>query len=347
MKKVSVIGHFAFGLQYLDGQTIKTKNLTNELIKLYGRENVISFDTHGSLKTLLKSPISVIKALKKSKNVIMIPAHNGLRIFGRLLPFFKKFFKGRKIYYVVVGGWLSKKLEKNKSLKRALKKFDGIFVETYTLERELIKQGFTNVSVAFNFKDLTPVSKDELVWCDTSQLKLCTFSRVMEEKGIELAVDAVKAVNKKLGYEAYTLDIYGQVDESQKEWFEILINKFDTSINYMGCVESSESVKVLKNYFALLFPTRFYTEGVPGTIIDAYAAGVPVISAKWESFADVVDDGITGIGYEFNNVLDLQQKLIDIAKEPSILNKLKTNCLGKSIFYTPSVAIKPIIDSFV
>ena len=53
---------------------------------------------------------------------------------------------------------------------------------------------------------------------------------------------------------------------------------------YCGIKDPKDSVKTLKNYFALVFPTRFYTEGIPGTIIDAYYAGVPVIASKWESF---------------------------------------------------------------
>mgnify|MGYP002519543662 CR=1 FL=1 len=32
-----------------------------------------------------------------------------------------------------------------------------------------------------------------------------------------------------------------------------------------------------------------YTEGVPGTIIDAYAAGLPIISAKWLNYGDILD----------------------------------------------------------
>ena len=58
----------------------------------------------------------------------------------------------------------------------------------------------------------------------------------------------------------------------------------------------------MKYYFALLFPTRFYTEGIPGTILDAYAAGIPVICSRWESCADVVDDGVTGITYPFEDM---------------------------------------------
>ena len=37
-----------------------------------------------------------------------------------------------------------------------------------------------------------------------------------------------------------------------------------------------------------------------------------MISSKWQSFNDIVDDHVTGIGYEFNNIEDLKQKLLDI-----------------------------------
>ena len=76
MKKVSVIGHFADGLEYLDGQTIKTKVITNELNKEFGLANVLRFDTHGGKKILLKAPIYVWRAMAQSKNVIVMPAHN-------------------------------------------------------------------------------------------------------------------------------------------------------------------------------------------------------------------------------------------------------------------------------
>ena len=45
-----------------------------------------------------------------------------------------------------------------------------------------------------------------------------------------------------------------------------------------------------------IFPTRFTTEGIPGSIIDSYYAGVPVLASKWNSFDDVIEDGKTGVG---------------------------------------------------
>lgn len=57
---------------------------------------------------------------------------------------------------------------------------------------------------------------------ESEPLPLCTFSRVMKEKGIEDAVNAVKSVNKYFGRVVYTLDIYGQVDSNQTGWFDNL-----------------------------------------------------------------------------------------------------------------------------
>ena len=341
MKQASVIGHFAVGLSYLDGQTIKTKIVTEELKKSFGADSIDIYDTHGGMKALIKAPFWVWKALKNSKNVIILPAHKGLRVFGRLLPMFRRFFKNRKIHYVVIGGWLPRKLEKEKGLAKALKKFDGIYVETETMKKALSDMGFRNILIMPNCKQLTALSESELVYQNNVPYKLCTFSRVNKEKGIETATDVVCKVNDALGYQAYTLDIYGPIDPTQTQWFdELKTNKFKNGIQYCGCVPADQSVEVLKNYFALLFPTHYSTEGIPGTIIDAYAAGVPVISAKWQSFSDVVEDGVTGVGYEFDSEEALECTLMNSLNNTEKLNDMKVNCLKKSLEYLPCNAVK-------
>ena len=151
--------------------------------------------------------------------------------------------------------------------------------------------GFCNIDVMPNCKSFETLKEKDLVYCEQEPYKLCTFSRVMREKGIEDAIEAVKAVNNHLRRPAYVLDIYGPIDSGQIEWFQTLQNSFPEYICYRGSVPSEKAISIIKEYFALLFPTRFYTEGIPGTIIDAYAAGVPVIASKWENFDDVIDDG--------------------------------------------------------
>ena len=95
----------------------------------------------------------------------------------------------------------------------------------------------------------------------------------------------------------------------------------------------------------LVFPTRFFTEGIPGTILDAYAAGVPVISSRWESFFDVVDDGYTGIGYEFGNKAELENLLERISHNPEIIVDKKYYCLRKAKEYVPKVVLHSLLEN--
>lgn len=60
-------------------------------------------------------------------------------------------------------------------------------------------------------------------------------------------------------------------------------------------VPFNQSTEVLKNYDALLFPTYYEGEGFAGTIIDAFAAGLPVIASDWKYNSEIIKQGITGV----------------------------------------------------
>ena len=111
------------------------------------------------------------------------------------------------MHYVVIGGWLPQLLERNNLLTIKLKKFDGIYVETHFMIKALQKLGLQNIRYLPNFKRLDILKEDQLVYCTSEPYKLCTFSRVIKEKGIEDAINSVKSINDNLGRIVYTLDI--------------------------------------------------------------------------------------------------------------------------------------------
>lgn len=345
MKKLCVIGHFGLGEELLNGQTIKTKNVTKELKRILGNDQVHIIDTHGGMKSYKSLPFKVFSALKNSENIVFFPAHNGVKVISPLLLIENIIFH-KKLHYVVIGGWLPSLVKKKRLLRYMLKKLDGIYVETSTMKKALEIQGFDNVIIMPNFKDLLILKANELNYEYNEPFKVCTFSRVMKEKGIEDAINAVSQINNEMGRIVLKLDIYGQVDSTQLEWFEGKKNNFPEFINYRGCVDPSKSVNTLKNYYALLFPTHFFTEGIPGTIIDAYAAGVPVIAARWESFDDIITDNVTGFGYEFDSFESLKEMLKFSVSNKKIFLSCKKECILKANEYMPSVAIKKLISNF-
>ena len=341
--KTVIVGHFGGTEKFLDGQTVKTKIVATELEK-----NLIikKIDTYGGKKGLFKTIFQLFSGIKDSRNFIMLPAHNGIKIFTPLLCILKLLFK-KKIHYIVIGGWLADFLQNKKSLKRQLQKFDFIYVETTTMKDALEEQGFTNIVVMPNCKNLKILTEAELVYPKNEPYKFCTFSRVMREKGIEEAIEAVARINEKYNRTVCTLDIYGQVDSTQTKWFDELKMTFPEYVKYIGIVDYDKSVDVLKDYFALLFPTKFYTEGIPGTLIDTYAAGVPVITALWQNSKDVFVEDITGWGYEFENT-EMFYSLVkkSIEKTEDFL-KMKKTCLEEAEKFMPEKTTEVLIQRLV
>lgn len=333
MKKVSVIGKFIAGAAAADGQSIKTRIVTQELEKALGADQVHCIDTYGWKKNPIKLFVRTFSAVQNSSNVVFMTDAGGIKVFPWLLLGVNLLGKCA-LHYVVVGGWLVGYLQKHRFIAGCLKRFQGIYVETEIMKAGMEAMGFQNVLLMPNFKNLSVLSEADISLCN-EPYKFCTFSRVMEEKGIADAANAVIAANRHYGRRVCTLDIYGQTDPGQTEWFEHLRSQFPPEIRYCGTVPYGQSTEVIKAYHALLFPTKFYTEGIPGTVIDAYSAGVPVVASRWESFQNVIDHGKTGIGYPFDKPDDLTRILIELIADPARIYNMKKNCLRDAAKYSP------------
>lgn len=333
--KVVVIGKFGAGEKVYDGQAIKTRIFASAIESLPDQCELMKINTFGWKKNPFKLFSQTISATNKCDDVIFMTDEGGIKVFPWLLLLAN--WKQRcRLHYVVVGGWLVHVLKRHKFISACLRRFDGIYVETRAMKKGLEELQFQNVHILLNCKPLVPLKEDELTINTETPHRLCIFSRIMREKGIDEAVSAVIAANEYYKKTVFTLDIYGQVDDRQENWFEELSATFPPEIRYCGVVPFDESVETIRPYFALLFPTKFFTEGIPGTIIDAYAAGVPVISSEWENFSDIVDHGITGIGYSFEEPQQLEDILIGVARDPMMIQDMKKNCLIKAQDYLPN-----------
>ncbi len=336
--RICVIGFFAFNSHYNGGQENKTRALGKLLTDKYGANNVICIDTMNWKKHPLSLLSKVIKASHKADSFIMLPAQNGVHVVSSLLLRFKR----KKIFYSVIGGWLPKITLKNNKLKKKLSKFHGIWVETESMHQSLVEQGFSNTKVLPNFKVLEAVQVDDLPTIYEKPYKFCTFSRVLKEKGIEDAISVISSINNEYGDGTAELDIFGVVDAGYVAEFEEFKKRFPSYIKYAGVVPYDKTAEVLRNYYALLFPTHYYTEGIPGTIIDAYAAGVPVLSAEWESFSDIVHEGRTGFGYRFGDIEEFNKLVCRCIENPELIYSIKASCIEEYEKYTDTYAFNLI-----
>lgn len=344
MVKVCVCGAFRLWDVPKGGQEVKTSILADVLEAKYG--NVYRIDTLAKYSKI-RMPFQLLWAMMRCTDIVILPAHNGLVVLSSLLSMMNKVFH-RRLHYSVIGGWLQDLLPKHPNVISALHCFTGIYVETKTMMNALQNLKFDNVCVVPNCKPLSIIDKEKVNTSYMEPYRLVTFSRVTAKKGIGTAADMVMRLNKKYGRTVFTLDIWGPIDSGEDEkWFAWQQQHFTSAVSYRGNAPFDKSVEILSGYFALLFPTQYYTEGIPGTIIDAYAAALPVIASKWKSYADVVEEGVTGFGYEFNKMDDFEILLENVIANPSVITKLKQGCIRKAKDFLPQNAIKPLIDRII
>lgn len=344
MYKVGICGHFAFGEQFNSGQKDKTRSVYAALVKEFGESRVATLDTRGWSKNPLAFAVKCHKLIKECENIIMLPGENALKIIPALFEAFNIVYK-RKLHYVVVGGWLLDHMNKNPSLIKPIKKLDCIYVELKSMKKKLEDAGFNNVYFKPKFRETNAISPNELYMPQGEPYRVCTFSRICYEKGIEDAIEAVRYVNSTLGREVYNLDIYGLPDEEYAEKFEELKRGFEPFINYRGYVQgTAASSKELRTCFAMLFPTWYEGEGFAGTVVDAFCAGVPVIATDWKYNEEVITHGEDGIIYSVNEREKLKEILLEVAQNPDKLNNMRLNCLSHAEEFSPQKGVKAIVD---
>lgn len=346
MKKVAILGHFGFGKNKANGQTIKTKIVGAALRKEIGEDEVIFFDTMGGWLFLLKMPMIMLRMLRSHRNIIIMPAYKGIHLIGPLIVMLNMPFR-RKLHYVVIGGWLPSYICKYPILRWAVRKIDVVYVETQHMVGEMKREGYQNLRLMPNFKYIRITDEANLKVVNTPPFRLCTFSRVMKEKGIEDAILAVRKCNEVLGRQVFQLDIYGLVQKGQEQWFEQLMSKQSEEIKYCGIVPFDKSTEVLGNYFSLLFPTHFKTEGFPGTLIDAMSAGVPPIASDCPSCKELITDGLSGLLFPLGEVDKLTDRLMLCANNPSVINNMRIQCVKKAREYTPDSVIKILSSEII
>lgn len=332
MKRVGIIAHFGFGFNLLNGQTIKAQILCEAMESYVGVDQIETVDTHGGAKRVLGLIFDTVMLFYKCQNIIILPGDKGLRLLLPLTALCNRIFH-KKLFHVVIGGWLPEFLEERKYLSDIEKTYDRIYVETEAMKNTMEEHEFNNVSVLPNCKVLKKMRFDEIVYETNEPYHLCTFSRVMREKGIEEAIEAVKCVNKLLGRTAFSLDIYGQVWKTYKERFAVLQKELPDFIHYKGNVQFDKSVETLARYTALLFPTYYKGEGVAGTLIDSLAAGVPVIASNWKYNGEVITSGKTGVLIDNCSAEEIVRQLIKIVDRPDEWNAMKKNCLVEAKKY--------------
>jgi len=117
---------------------------------------------------------------------------------------------------------------------------------------------------------------------------LLAFGRVCEDKGFHLAIEIARRTGRRLL-------MAGVVQEWYRDYFErrIAPQVDDEQIVYLGEVSDAEKRDLFAGASAFLFPI-LWPEPFGIVMIEAMAAGTPVVALRAGSVSEVVEDGVGG-----------------------------------------------------
>lgn len=142
------------------------------------------------------------------------------------------------------------------------------------------------------------------------------FGRLSYEKGIKTLISAfMETPHCKLRIAGT-----GPLEDELKEF----VQRNDmTNVEFLGYQSGQPLRELVENAYFIMVSSEWY-ENNPMTIIEGYAAGVPVIGARIGGIPEIIEDGKTGYLFESGN----KEELVDLINKSVALDnvKYKTMC---------------------
>ena len=148
------------------------------------------------------------------------------------------------------------------------------------------------------------------------------------EKNLETLIEAANLIfnlptwrNKKI---IFALIGCGPLERSLK--LRVSSYKLQDKILLLGVIP--ESWRYLKAFDIFAFPSK--KEGLPYAILEAMAAGVPVVASDVGGIPEVIDDGVSGFLVKPSDHEALAEKILQLLENPALAQKFSAASLEKA-----------------
>ena len=137
---------------------------------------------------------------------------------------------------------------------------------------------------------------------DPQTVKVLFLAHCMEEKGLFDAMRAVVIANRLLTEKSSTIRIKllaagGFVADGERAKFDTFMSdpEMGRAVDYLGFVSGEGKERALQECDLFCFPTYYLGENQPVNLIEAMAFGLPIITTRWRSLAEMFPADYTGL----------------------------------------------------
>jgi glycosyltransferase involved in cell wall biosynthesis len=207
-------------------------------------------------------------------------------------------------------GMLAATLVSHRLLKTWQMKIDKYIVPTQFVRHKLVEGGLPaeEIIVKPNF-----VYPDPGIGGGKGGYALFA-GRLAVEKGIESLLEAWRSLEGVI-----SLKIVGDGPLRERV---VQAAQGSRNIQWLGQLPKEEVMVLMREAYCLIFPSSWY-EAFPLVIVEAYAAGLPVIAANVGSMAELIWPGRTGLHFEPGNATDLTAQMLWLLSHPQEYREIR------------------------
>jgi len=162
------------------------------------------------------------------------------------------------------------------------------------------------------------------------------FGQIKREKGVFDIVEALR------GQGEFRCDFFGPIVDRDRDAFMEALSCGGTCA-YRGQVKPDSVMETIGGYDVLLLPSYHPGEGYPAVILQAFAAGVPVIASDWKDIPEIVDDGVTGILVPPKAPARIREALRRLAADGALYESMAANAFAFSRGFSEKAVVDGIL----
>lgn len=214
--------------------------------------------------------------------------------------------------------------ERPERIREQMEYVDHIIVYTHLMRDLLLKNGIGEGKI-----EVSPYGIDTSRIAGLPRndhlpppLRIGFIGTMAPHKGSDTLVEAFKMLPPEMDA---TLSIHGNLER-----FRPFVNRLrglagdDARIDLAGPFQREDVGDILSRLDVLVVPSRWY-ENQPGVILEAFAAGMPVVATDLGGMSEFVKHEHNGLLFELDNASDLARQLRRLAEEPGLMQRLRAN----------------------
>lgn len=153
------------------------------------------------------------------------------------------------------------------------------------------------------------------------RLRILFLGRIDPTKGAHVLIEALRAAPQI----PVELDIYGVVQSEAAVAYLARLKQIaggDRRVTFRNAIPGEQVVGLMRNYDMLAVPSQWFETG-PMVVMEAFAAGLPVIGSNLGGIAELVTHGVNGLLLEPRSAHKWCQALEALCRDPELVATLR------------------------